>query len=39
MSKTKLDNKKEKVGIETSFRDKMPYYVMLAPFMCFLPPL
>ena len=35
MSKTKLDNKKEKVGIETSFRDKMPYYVMLAPFMVF----
>ena len=23
MSKTKLDNKKEKVGIETSFRDKI----------------
>ena len=35
MSKTKLDNKKEKDGIETSFRDKMPYYVMLAPFMVF----
>ena len=35
MIKTKLNRKNENGGIETSLRDRMPYYIMLAPFMIF----
>ena len=35
MIKTKLNRKKETGGIEASLRDRMPYYIMLAPFMIF----
>ena len=31
----KFTHKKENGGIETSFKDRMPYYVMLAPFIVF----
>ena len=33
--KMKFTHKKENGGIETSFKDRMPYYVMLAPFIVF----
>ena len=33
--KMKLIDKKEKAGIETSFKDKLPYCIMLAPFIVF----
>ena len=35
MIKTKLNRKNENGGIETSLRDRMPFYIMLAPFMIF----